>query len=89
MSTLRDGGGPAFPSAPRNQLSEHRYGMSVRDYFAARAMEALIAKLPLFDREGAHGIPGTREELHAIRQGIAESAYSYADAMLAEREKSR
>ena len=37
LSPIRDGGGPAFPTLG------HASGMSLRDYFAAKAMEGLIA----------------------------------------------
>lgn len=49
MNAMNDGG-PAFPQPPcpdcgTRHASEHVPGISVRDYFAAKAMPALIAKL--------------------------------------------
>ncbi len=41
MTTLNDGG-PAFPSTITDD-SLHVAGMSLRDYFAAKAMQGLIA----------------------------------------------
>ena len=41
MSTI-DNGGPAFPSTITDD-SLHVGGMSLRDYFAAKAMQGLIA----------------------------------------------
>ena len=61
-------GGPAFPQKTDITLSYS--GMTLRDYFAAKAMQALIA---------ANG-----GELH-YQHGAAD-AYSYADAMLKARE---
>ena len=64
-------GGPAFPH--ENHLS-HR-GMTLRDYFAAKAMQAiLIAKYPITKEPNAE---------HAI----AKAAYQGADAMLKAREQ--
>lgn len=55
----------------------------LRDMFAAVALNALIAKAPLFDTQGAHGKPV--EDMVQFKKGMAESAYWYADAMLAAR----
>jgi len=52
-------------------------GITIRDYFAAKAMHALIMKLPL--REN----PEDTEYPDAVSSG----AYDYADSMLAERAK--
>ena len=77
-------GGPAFPCeilaydyvkdgvryvGPK----EMRGGMSLRDYFAAKAMQSLM-----LDREFL---------LRGNGRDVAGSAYEYADAMLAERAK--
>lgn len=67
-------GGPAFPlplGGANRAEPEQSGGMSLRDYFAAKAMQALIDKY-----EGEDG------SMH----GIAESAYAYADEMLKARE---
>ena len=65
-------GGPAFPTHelrfPDGVLSqESEYGMTLRDYFAAKAMQALIAS-PHFDAEYVDDIP--------------RAAYRMAEAML-------
>jgi hypothetical protein len=66
-------GGPAFPF--REQDGEGGYerfpGMSLRDYFAAAAMQGWCA------------CPTTA----GTEQDAAELAYKYADAMLAARER--
>lgn len=64
-------GGPAFPDI--RGLGAN--GMTLRDYFAAKAMEGQIAR----DEEAA----GARIK------DISEYAYRIADAMLAERDKGR
>ena len=62
-------GGPAFPLVAQNW---HREGMTLRDYFAAKAMQGMLAE----DGGGALN----NEEL-------AEFAYVIADEMLKAREK--
>lgn len=64
-------GGPAFPNAIDNSG-----GISVRDYFAAKAMNALI-----IDKDEL-GIL-----LHKGAEWISEEAYRLADAMLKARTK--
>jgi len=66
-------GGPAFPAT--NHHGHKLEGMTMRDYFAAKAMQATMAE---FDR-------GWKE--HAYQQETflhwaAERAYAMADAML-------
>ncbi len=69
---MKDTGGPAFPTV----LYEHggeSDGMTLRDYFAAKAMQGMLAN----DIEcGPEQVPI-----------IVASAYVLADAMLAERSK--
>lgn len=76
----RNDGGPAFPwevrsldSAGQERTQASYGGMSLRDYFAAKAMQGLIAS----NDEGA----GDRIE------ELPEYAYMIADAMLQERER--
>ena len=82
MSEIKDGG-PAFPTG--EGVRPYNPGMTLRDYFAAKAMPARIEKTELLIRatleDGTHH--GTPEELMAKHKaGICESAYAYADAML-------
>lgn len=70
-----DDGGPAFPSARdmrHNPDFDHEPGLSLRDYFAAKAMQGLIAQSM-----------GTA--LGSDPKIAAEYAYATADAMLAAR----
>lgn len=57
------------------------------DKFALTAMQALIAKMPLLDRDGDVGEKIEPEKLRQVKQGICETAYEYASYMLIEREK--
>jgi hypothetical protein len=70
-------GGPAFPSKREHTTKE---GMTLRDYFAAKAMQATMAE---FDR-------GWKEHAYqqeTFLQWAAERAYAMADAMLKARER--
>jgi len=72
MTNVINNGGPAFPIV--GQLQDvHGIGMTLRDYFAARAMEALLSRLP-------RSI--TPQECIVV----AEDAYFMADHMLKARE---
>jgi uncharacterized protein YodC (DUF2158 family) len=70
MSTIKDGG-PAFP-VPGLQHDEDFNGMSLRDYFAAKAMQGFAADPNAAWTAGANG--------------MARCAYDWADAMLKARE---
>ena len=85
---MKQDGGRAFPSGISIEQRSLDCGMTLRDYFAARAMSSLIAKLPLHDRQGEHGVYMPKiEDIGSVRQDVAQSSYDYADAMIAEREK--
>jgi len=74
MSTIETGG-PAFP---RDYAHDGHNGMTLRDYFAAKAMQAIISK---HGREDDN--PGFFD--CATDESVARCAYIYADAMLAAR----
>jgi hypothetical protein len=78
-------GGPAFPSSPDSNLTYN--GMTLRDWFAGKAFEALISKAQFIDRDGQHGVKMNTSDMEQFRFDLAASAFAYADAMLAEREK--
>ena len=65
-------GGPAFPVGLSADQHADIAGMNLRDYFAAAALTGTLA--------GPTGGPNTYE-------GLADAAYSAADAMLAARER--
>jgi len=75
MTTETKDGGPAFPA--HGSMGEVTCdGMTLRDYFAAKAMAAEIAAGK--DMDGMRGYDGWRDE-------FAREAYRYADAMLSAR----
>ena len=65
-ATLNDGG-PAFPGTDQNGLNSGMPGMTLRDYFAAKAMTGICASSPTDN---------------FTDQRIAREAYNLADAML-------
>ena len=69
-------GGPAFPQVELDRVTgnpcDQHFGMTLRDYFAAKAMQALIYR---------------PESEYWTTEEIAIDAYSYADEMLKEREQ--
>jgi hypothetical protein len=69
-------GGPAFPvqSIYIEDQATNSHGMTLRDYFAAKAMQAIIASEQ----------PGDEE--FATFDMYASDAYKYADAMLQARD---
>lgn len=70
-------GGPAFPTENEHQSGNqlwHYEGMTLRDYFAAKAMQGLFAR----DRN---------RKLVVNAEENARTAYDWADAMLKAREQ--
>lgn len=59
------------------------------DKFAAAALTALIAKMPIFDRKGEFGVSLPIEEMQDIKKDLASSAYEYACWMMIAREASK
>ena len=91
-------GGPAFPVLEEySQFNDSigRYedhyapvgGMTLRDYFAAKAMQALLSSASI-SQEVAHHV-NTASDAFGTQPAntIARMAWSFADAMLAERSK--
>ncbi len=72
MSNQINDGGPAFPNVPPDsQYSDWDKGMTLRDYFAAAALQGMMAQ---FDPE------------NELEHHIAKWSYKAADAMLKARE---
>ena len=67
-------GGPAFPQSSVEQLASkfNVQGMTLRDYFAAKAMQGIISTNTSF--------------LHNPEQ-LAKKAFEFADAMLKAKEQ--
>jgi hypothetical protein len=64
--------GPAFPTPAHNLQND---GMSLRDYFAAKALQSIMGKSDMLLPDWA---------LHDL--DVAEVAYEFADAMLKARQ---
>ncbi len=78
MSEIKDGG-PAFPDGSQNQWGYAvNSGMTLRDYFAAKAMQGLVGSAEwredISEPEDRCGLEPT--------EFTAKSAYIIADAML-------
>ena len=70
----KETGGPAFPTEVWDSkgVPQHTEGMTLRDYFAAKAMHAFLMR---------------PTSMTAPDEVLAEDAYNTADAMLKAREK--
>jgi hypothetical protein len=86
-------GGPAFPRSG-NEWSDMAWveapakdGMTLRDYFAAKAMQAAIQHHGVYDETQRSGLETTATILEYHCDAIASTAYVYADAMLKAREQ--
>ena len=65
----KDDGGPAYPATEKNELRNYGTpGMSLRDYFAGQAMQAMLS---------SSNCPKLVDE-----KKLADQAYETADAML-------
>ena len=78
-----DNGGPAFPTGEEHGFNSGMPGMTLRDYFAAKAMQGMLA-VPDDQRYGDRA-----DKTLSIEQwqqwcvtGAVEHAYRVADAML-------
>lgn len=76
----KNNGGPAFPSEQYGAFDDSCKGMTIRDYFAAKALSGMIA-------QGGLGFMGWHPSNWDSSKGLAKSAYEIADAMLAARVK--
>lgn len=87
---MKDTSGPAFPNthsteylASSTAMIETTGGMTLREYFAAKAMAAIISNTDTLDRLASaakqRGMPSDA--------AISEASFEFADAMLAERSK--
>ncbi len=70
----KNDGGPAFPTPRYERGDMYSLGMSLRDFFAAKAMQGFAA-------DPSMG--------HVEAEEVARLSYAWADAMLAQRDKER
>ena len=74
-------GGPAFPKVSDNPFAPE--GMTMRDYFAAKAMLVIAT----FASHGLHNLgDGVSDVGKSAEEKIATDSYRLADAMLKARE---
>ena len=78
---MKDDGGPAFPlhSEVRPSMDTEWCGMTLRDYFAAKAMQGFCSNPNASNHPAAVA--------NWLRDHGAVSAYQMADAMIQERSK--
>jgi hypothetical protein len=74
-------GGPAFPRPYSGNGTPSQIGMTLRDYFAAKAMQAIFAG------EGARMVAARDQRYDETNWAeiVATNAYGMADAMIAAR----
>lgn len=75
---------PQNPSAfPIEKMTQYGYGMTLRDYFAAKAMESILSheNIGIYLKENGAKTMQDGDEV------ISVTAYRLADAMLKKREK--
>jgi len=74
---------PKNPQAfPATKDMEMKYqGMTLRDYFAAKAMQALLS-----NRDNIGFLPGPGGERNRVISGLCQDSFDVADAMLKARE---
>jgi hypothetical protein len=77
LNPIKDGGGPAFPFEATS-LNFAAKGMTLRDYFAAKAMQGLIAR----ESSGAFNFEACPNDPWRV----AQWAYDVADEMLKARQ---
>lgn len=71
-------GGPAFPTTKESRMEICSEGMTLRDYFAAKAVAGIF--YPAI-------VESLAQDIDLDCDKIAGFAYTMADAMIAEREK--
>jgi hypothetical protein len=86
MSDIKDGG-PAFPREA-DEAPDQR-GMSLRDYFAAKALVAEIMTTcsDATPESAEDAVRAARKAGLTITEHLAQNAYTWADAMLRARER--
>ena len=82
VTPLSDGG-PAFPTTkPLDSWDDPNRGMTLRDYFAAKAMQGILSDANAIDEA-----TGNKFSIPDDAELIATASYMMADAMLKQRNK--
>ncbi len=71
----KDNGGPAFP---HSRLGSDADGMTLRDYFAAKALQGMLCN---------GFVPSQSQDANRPHYNYAKHAYAIADAMLEARKQ--
>ena len=66
---------------PRSVSNSGQYGMTLRDYFASKAMQAMLSNLEFLVRVSADQDVGD-----SPKERLSNVAFAYADAMMIARE---
>lgn len=69
---------PAFPQQFKGTTEPSLMGLTMRDYFAAKAMPVLATQFYSFNQQLSEG---------SVPELASKAAYEFADAMLKAREK--
>ena len=73
-----DTGGPAFPVTSDNYANSESVGMTLRDYFAAKAMQAHVQREDVF---------AAIAENRLTSEKVCSGCYAWADKMLEARKQ--
>ena len=74
---MKETGGPAFPTEHGN--AGQRCGMTLRDYFAAKAMQVFLENMLAVARTGVNA--------ETLADSIPKTSYAMADDMLKARDQ--
>ena len=86
----KDSGGSAFPQVNIKDyqgmlIPDLQKGMTLRDYFAAKAMQGMIANKGWFGGNNPFGKGW--DSVEAMTADYAKEAYAFADAMIKARDE--
>ena len=79
---MKNSGGPAFPTYHGGGVQSQLDGMTLRDYFAAKAMNGILESAIDWFPTGKNADLASLE----LFKDLAEDSYAIADAMLKARE---
>ena len=65
-----------------NYREEHENGMDLRDFFTAKAMQAILTKTPVFSESGEIGEKMSKKSIKLFHRNVSCAAYNLANAMM-------